>query len=591
MTSRVGSLLVAGFLGAIALVAVVVIIILTDDGEATDAAVIVTSLREDDIVLISDPTEIRVTVTDDEPITRISLFVDGEPISADAQPVHDPAQGTYSTSIPWQPVRLGFVTISVTAQGLSGEESTLEFRVEVTDDPNRLGSDLTVSVTRFGGGGLVVVDEPVRLQARARSQADVVARFRLEIAGVGVAESGAVESEPGVYDGILEWTPGAAGTVSLIVFAETADGVQASTELVLDVLTREEADAAAAAQDAAAEQAAAEDEAEVQAADGFLSIQTPAEGSRFRFGEDLQVEIVVFADGVGTLVGMTLFVDTVPIANVEGLQPLGDGTYSLTILWEPSGEGSFDLEVVAVSDTNRRYDDRVSVTVGPAEEAEEEEGEEEEEEEEPAEPEIDLVPIAIEVGASQTVVVTVANLGSGDLVARAVLISLIRTADGFVIDEASVVLTLGSGRSAAVELPISLTGRLDITVVVDSDDMVEESDESNNTISTTFDPPTRPDLVPQALQLRPDGTVSVRITNIGGSAAEPPIGVLIVLDGVVIEELSFDGPGPLAPQGTLDLFGSVVVEGGGTLSAIVDASNGIAESNDGNNAITITVTP
>ena len=78
MTSRVGSLLVAGFLGAIALVAVVVIIILTDDGEANDSAVFETSLRDGDIVLIGDPTEIRVTVKDDEPITRISLFVDGE---------------------------------------------------------------------------------------------------------------------------------------------------------------------------------------------------------------------------------------------------------------------------------------------------------------------------------------------------------------------------------------------------------------------------------------------------------------------------------------------------------------------------------
>ena len=46
MTSRVGSLLVAGFLGAIALVAVVVIIVLTDDGAADDSAVIVASLRE-----------------------------------------------------------------------------------------------------------------------------------------------------------------------------------------------------------------------------------------------------------------------------------------------------------------------------------------------------------------------------------------------------------------------------------------------------------------------------------------------------------------------------------------------------------------
>ena len=582
MTSRVGSLLVAGFLGAIALVAVVVIIVLTDDGAADDSAVIVASLREGDVVLLGDPTEIRVTVTDDEPITRIALFVDGEPISADAQPVNDPAQGTYSASIPWQPVRLGFVTITVTAQGLSGEESTTEFRVEVTDDPSRLGSDLTVSATRFGGGGLVVVNEAVRIQVRARSQEDIVAGFRMEIGGVAVAASGALESEPGVYDGILEWTPNAPGTVSLIVFAETTASTEASTELILDVVSAADAQAAGTTPDAT-EEPAEDAQAADQAEDGFLSIQTPAEGSVFALSDDLQVEIVVFADGVGTLVGMTLFVGTAPIANVDGLQALSDGAYSLTIPWEPSGEGIFDLEVVAVSDTNRRFDDRVTVTVGPAD------GEDEEEDQSTAE--IDLSPIAIEVGAGQSVVVTVANLGTGDLVARTVLISLIRTADGFVIDEASVVLTLGSGRSTAVELPIAITDSLDITVVVDSDGGVDESDESNNTISVTFAPPTRPDLVPQALQVGPDGTVSVRISNVGGGAAEPPIAVLIVLDGVVVEELSFNGPGPLAPQGTLDLFGSVVLEGAGTLSAIVDPANGIAENNDGNNAITITVQP
>ena len=588
MTSRVGSLLVAGFLGAIALVAVVVIIILTDDTDANESAVIVTSLRDGQVVLIGDPTEIRVSVTGEEPITRISLFVDGEPIAADAQPVNDPAQGTYSASIPWQPLRLGFVTISVTAQGLSGEESMLEFRVEVTDDPARLGGDVTVSATRTSGGQ-IAVNETLRLQARARAQDAIVVRFRLEVEGVAVAESSAVESEPGVYDGVLEWVPTVAGTVQAEIVAETADGSEVRTLILLDVVSAEDAAAAQSAQAAEAEEDGeepGEEQAAVAADEGFLSIQTPVEGATIRFAEDLEVEIVVFADGVGTLIGMTLFVDTVPITNVEGLQPLGDGAYSLTIPWEPAAEGSFLLEVVAVSDTNRRFDDRVTVTIGPAD------GEPEDEvEEEPADAAVDLVPTAIDVGSGQSVVVTITNAGEGNLANTPVLVSLTRAIDGLVLDEATVLLTLPAGRSQAVELPISLTDSLEITVVVDSDNAVDESDESNNTISATFDPPSRPDLIPQALQLQPDGTVFVRITNIGGSPAEPPISVLIVHDGVVVEELSFGGPGPLTPQGTLDLRGSVVIEGGGSLSAIVDPANGIAESNDGNNAITITLAP
>ena len=65
--------------------------------------------------------------------------------------------------------------------------------------------------------------------------------------------------------------------------------------------------------------------------------------------------------------------------------------------------------------------------------------------------------------------------------------------------------------------------------------------------------------------------------------------MLIVLDGLVVDELSYDGPGPLAPQGTLDLQGGVIIGEGQSLSAIVDPANGIAESNDGNNAITISI--
>ena len=580
MTSRVGSLLVAGFLGAIALIAVVVIIVLTDDGKAQDTAAIVASLREGDLVLLNEPIEVRVTVGDDEPIVGISLSVDGTPIGSDAQPVNDPAQGTYSTSFPWQPTRLGFVTISVVAQGLSGEESTHEFGVEVTDNPERLGSGLRVDVSRLSAGGAATVDRPTRLRARARSE-DVVVGFRLEVDGGTVAQSVADASEPGVFEGILEWTPDLPGTVVLQVFASTAGGEEASAELVLDVISAAEAAQTEAAAAGPADEAAAAAVPSEAGANGFVAIQSPSEGETFAFSEDLTIDVAVFADDTGALVGMTLFVNTVPAANVEGLQALADGAYSLTIPWEPPQEGTYDLEVVAISDSNRRFDDRVTVTIGEGEEAEGDEG-----------VGVDLSPTAVEVGVDQAVVVTIANLGEAPLANAPVLISVIRTADGFVIDEASVVLNLLPGRSTSVELPIVITEALPITVVVDSNEAVVETDESNNTLAATFAPPPRPDLIPQNLQVRTDGTAAVRISNAGDGPAAPPILVLIVLDGVVIEELGFDGPGPLAPQGTLDLFGSVAIEGGGrNLSAIVDPSNGVAESDDGNNTITINVSP
>ena len=261
--------------------------------------------------------------------------------------------------------------------------------------------------------------------------------------------------------------------------------------------------AGAAAATSQAQSAAPARTATAQAApadEGFLSIQTPADGAGFGWTDDLEVEIVVFADGVGTLVGMTLFVDTVPVSNVSGLQALGDGAYSLAIPWEPSGEGTFILEVVAISNTNRRYDDRVTVTVDPAEEDEEdpedgeedpedgeedpeaddagaEEGEDEEDVDEP--PTVDLTPTAIDVGTGQSVVVTITNVGEGNLANAPILVSLTRSSDGLVLDEATVVLTLPADRSQVVELPISLTDSLEITVVLDRDNTIPESDESN----------------------------------------------------------------------------------------------------------------
>ena len=148
MTSRVGSLIVVGLLGILAVIAAVVIVILLDDnGAADDSALIsVSPLRDSDLVLLGEPTEIRVTVRDDEPVAGVSLLVDGTVIVRDATPVFDPAQGTFSATLSWVPDRLGFVTITIKTLGLSGEESETEFGVEVTDDPALVAAALQVSI-------------------------------------------------------------------------------------------------------------------------------------------------------------------------------------------------------------------------------------------------------------------------------------------------------------------------------------------------------------------------------------------------------------------------------------------------------------
>jgi subtilase family serine protease len=99
----------------------------------------------------------------------------------------------------------------------------------------------------------------------------------------------------------------------------------------------------------------------------------------------------------------------------------------------------------------------------------------------------------------------------------------------------------------------------------------------------------RPDLVAQGLELSLDRIAIVRVANVGASPYSGTITVRIVFNGETIEELQFSGS--LAVQGSLTLSGSRPIEGEGQLSAIVDPANQIAESNEGNNAVAIVVTP
>ena len=79
------------------------------------------------------------------------------------------------------------------------------------------------------------------------------------------------------------------------------------------------------------------------------------------------------------------------------------------------------------------------------------------------------------------------------------------------------------------------------------------------------------------------------LVNAGSDVANGPIVVLILFEGVALERLSV--PQDLGAQGTLTLAGSVPVEGSGQLSAIVDPDNTIAESDETNNSVTVSIAP
>ena len=148
-------------------------------------------------------------------------------------------------------------------------------------------------------------------------------------------------------------------------------------------------------------------------------------------------------------------------------------------------------------------------------------------------------------------------------------------------------VTLSRDASRAFTLPLQLTDAINITIEVDTDNAVRESNEGNNTLITRFEPLLRPDLTAQGLQVSADGIPIVRVTNIGAADYSGSLSVLLLFNGQPVETLIFSGA--LAAQGSLTLAGSVPITGAGQLSAVVDPTDLIAEANESNNTLTVTL--
>jgi hypothetical protein len=574
MTSRLGSIVVAVFLGGLVLLAVVAIIVLTDDGlNGNDSAIVVPNLRDGDVVLLGEPTEIRITVRADEAITGVSLLEDGRIIVRDALPVPDEGQSTFSAALTWVPERLGFVTLTIRTLSESGQESDRELRIEVTDDPDRIAQDFQVSIRSPLPGSRIAIGSVLNVVTQARS-GEPVAVFILEIGGAQVDETVAQETADGQSSGVLVWTPRDLGATTLTVRARTVSGNEDSASVSIEVVTQEEA---------IADSGELDDDA-VGAESGALVIQSPLSGAEFEFSEDLSIDVSMVALETDSLVTVQLYVNTVLFANVEPLA-LADGSYRLTVPFQPSAPGIYRLEIVAISQGSRRFDDFVDIAVV----GEIDPQTEEDEEAETAADLPDLVPVNISVGENNAVVVTIANAGTADVVAVPILISVIRAADSILLDEASVEITILAGSSRTIALPVFLSEPIDVTVVVDTSAAVEEANETNNGLTSQFTPTLRPDFVAQGLELSLDRIAIVRVANVGASSFSGTIIVRIVFNGEAIDDLTFNGS--LAVQGSLTLSGSAPIEGEGQLSAIVDPANLIAEANEGNNAVAITITP
>lgn len=576
MTSRAGSLIVAVFLGGFSLVAVILIVILTGgDGDQDGSALLGTSLRDGDVVLLGEPIEIRISARDDEPVVRFALLVDGTLIT---QTVADDADdsGTFSGSLSWIPDRLGVVTLTVEAQSVSGASTTREIRVEVSDSLQRVRAALRLTVVSPPALQRLSVTRPIGILVRAESD-DPVTRLELELNDVTVDSVLVSPDDSGDSLFSLSYTPSGEGIVTLRIRAFTAGGNEGVTELTVEFVSDEPAPGEE------------EDESpdEVSGENGILVIRNPIDLTEIDFEAGLTIELEIEAFDTGLLQSIELYVNTLLTQSV-GAEPFADGSYRLVLPFSPGAPGAYTLEVVAISTRNLRFDARVDITL--LEPQDEEPLPDDEEEEDPVDaPKPDLIVFGLAVGESNTVVVTVQNVGQEPVGPVQILITVIRTADSLLLAEEIIPLILGPGEGRLVQLELGLTDTIDITVIVDTANTVDEADEDNNTLSGVFEPLSRPDLVAQSLELSEDGLAIVALINAGSDVANGPIAVVILFNGVAVERLSV--PQDLPSQGTLTLAGSIVLEGGGQLSAIVDPDNAIAEADETNNTVTIEIAP
>lgn len=136
MRHRIGSLAVLVALGAIVVVAVLLVLRFAGDSDTQQPAVFV-SLAEDQPVLLGQPLEIEVRAQGGNPISILTLLIDGQ-IITQATPIFDPDQGRYSATLFWTPTTLGFAGLRIIATDTTGTQTEVVRRLDVTDDAERV---------------------------------------------------------------------------------------------------------------------------------------------------------------------------------------------------------------------------------------------------------------------------------------------------------------------------------------------------------------------------------------------------------------------------------------------------------------------
>jgi methanogen extracellular protein (TIGR04279 family) len=213
----------------------------------------------------------------------------------------------------------------------------------------------------------------------------------------------------------------------------------------------------------------------------------------------------------------------------------------------------------------------------------------------------DLKPTAITVKPVEpkaeqpcTVNVTVENVGNIDSGRFNVTVKVDNaTIAAFQVEK----LPVNSSTTLSLTWTPKVEGVYKLTAIVDPENAVKETNETNNILSltVTVKPKPLPDLTPTTITVAPpepsvgeNCTVNVTVLNTG-TAESPPFKVLLKADGLTVQTLTVEKL-PVNGLAVLRFTWTPTRSGNHTLTVIADPDNAVEELNETNNVLSITVT-
>ena len=560
MGNRVGSLIVLLVLGGIVAAAVLLVLRFAGDSE-TQPAVFV-SLAADQPVLLGEPLEIEVRAQGSNPISILTLLVDGT-IITQATPIFDPDQGRYAAVLFWTPQTLGFASLRIVATDTTGSQTEITRRVDVTDDAERV--------------------ERAREAARG---------------GQPQQTAPAQPPPPTTADGESE--------------AADEQGVPAAPPT--------------AVQDG-----------------GAARILSPQDGERYEFGSAAPLTVEIETTGTGPLSSVLVYVTPVLADGSFGRSQLAfaanpdvaatAGVYRETVRgveeWFPRN-GAYDLQLVALTPDQRRFEDFIRITVTGVADSEQQSADASDQEadgdqaaeggdaEDEELPDLEIVTVReTENGIS----VTVINNGVGPAQQVEVELSVIRIRDASELASTRARVTLAPGQRANVPIEISVSEVTETLVALRAQD---DADTSNNTYELTLSatesapddglleeeqqtseaqddtlqqqeaqepaeppPAEQPDLAFLEARFTDDGIALLRVINAGDAPSGDFTIRITDAAGELLETITRGTDSPLAPGEGEILAGRVAHSGSVVIT--LDPDNLTAESNESNNVIRLEV--